>query len=127
MRTLRKYQFTSEEAANTAILALGTTTDLEGNEIPSNPHQIYKLGHLVETPATYDEEGEVLTEAVLSDTYAVDVVWEGEPLEDWDANMIWCEPIGVFTAGGVECVQEWTAKCKELHPEYFPEPSEELI
>lgn len=118
MRTLRKYTFTNEEAANAAILALGT--DEEGN--PTNPHQIYKLGHLVETPATYDEEGEVITEAVVSDTYSVDVVWQGEPNEDWDSDMIWCKPMGVFGAGGVECLQEWTAKCKELHPDYFPEP-----
>ena len=125
-RYLRKYTFQSEEAANAAILALGTTTDTEGNEVPNNPHSIYKLGYLVETPATYDEEGEVLTEAVLSADYAVDVVWQGEPVEAWDANMIWCPPIGVFSAGGVASIIEWTAKCKELHPEYFPEPSEEV-
>ncbi len=126
MKILRKYSFASEEAANTAILALGTTTDLEGNEVPSSPHAIMKIGHIVETPAVLDEDGEVVTEAVLSDTYAVDVIWEGEPLEAWAANVIWCPPMGVLVSGGIDTRMEWINTCKELHPEYFPEPNNEL-
>ena len=127
MRKLRKYSFASEEAANTAILALGTTTDIEGNEVPSNPHDIMKIGHIVETPAVLDEDGEVVTEAVLSSTYAVDVIWQGEPLEAWDAQMIWCPPMGVLVSGGIDTRMEWINTCKELHPELFPEPSEEEL
>ena len=126
MKILRKYSFASEEAANTAILALGTTTDLEGNEVPSSPHAIMKIGHIVETPAVLDEDGEVVTEAVLSYTYAVDVIWQGEPLEAWDAQMIWCPPMGVLVSGGIDTRMEWINTCKELHPEYFPEPNNEL-
>ena len=125
MRKLRKYSFASEEAANTAILALGTTTDLEGNEVPSNPHAIMKIGHIVETEGTYDEDGEVVTEAVLSSTYAVDVIWQGEPVAAWDAQMIWCPPMGVLVSGGIDTRMEWINTCKELHPELFPEPSED--
>ena len=127
MKKLRKYSFASEEAANTAILALGTTTDLEGNEVPSNPHAIMKIGHIVETPAVLDEDGEVVTEAVLSDTYAVDVIWQGEPVEAWDANVIWCPPMGVLVSGGIETRTEWIETCKNLHPEYFPEPLEDEL
>ena len=128
MKKLRKYSFASEEAANTAILALGTTTDLEGNEVPNSPHHIIKIGHIVETPAVLDEDGEVVTEAVLSSTYAVDVIWEGEPNEDWDANVIWCPPMGVLVSGGIETRMEWINTCKSLHPEYFPEPElDELV
>ena len=123
MRTLRKYSFADEAAANAAIVALGQ--DEEGNA--THGHAIMKIGHIVETPAVLDEDGEVVTEAVLSSTYAVDVIWDGEPLEAWDANVIWCPPMGVLVSGGIETRTEWVNKCKELHPEFFPEPSEDEL
>jgi hypothetical protein len=36
--------------------------------------------------------------------------------------MVWCPPMGVHTFGSSRAIAEWTEKCKELHPEYFPEP-----
>ena len=124
MRTLRKYSFADEAALDAAIVALGQ--DEEGNA--THPHHIIKIGHIVETPAVLDEDGEVVTEAVLSDTYAVDVIWEGEPVEEWDAQMIWCAPMGVLVSGGIETRTEWIETCKSLHPEYFPEPElDELV
>ncbi len=123
MRTLRKYQFADEVALDAAIVALGV--DEEGNATHS--HAIMKIGHIVETPAVLDEDGEVVTEAVLSSTYAVDTIWQGEPVEAWDAQMIWCPPMGVLVSGGIETRTEWVNKCKELHPELFPEPSDEEL
>ena len=119
MRTLRKYSFADEAALDAAIAALGQ--DEEGNATHS--HDIMKIGHIVETPAVLDEDGEVVTEAVLSSTYAVDVIWQGEPLEAWAANVIWCPPMGVLVSGGIDTRMEWMETCKNLHPEYFPEPS----
>ena len=118
MRTLRKYQFADEAAANAAIAALGQ--DEEGN--PTHGHAIMKIGHIVETEGTYDEEGNEVTPPVLSSTYAVDVIWQGEPNEDWAANVIWCPPMGVLVSGGIDTRMEWINTCKELHPELFPEP-----
>jgi len=123
-RTFRKYEFTDEAAAQTAIDALGI--DEETNQ-PSHPHAIVHIGHIVTTPATMDEEGNELTPAVLADAYSVDVLWQGEPVASWDANIIWCAPMGVHTFGSSSAIAEWTQKCKELHPELFPEPSEDLI
>ena len=120
MKTFRKYEFSSQEAATTKINALGI--DQEGN--PSHPHSIVHLGHIVTTAGTYDEEGNELTAPVLSDTYSVDVMWDGEPVEDWDAQMIWCPPLGVHSFGSSSAIAEWSQRCKELHPEYFPEPEE---
>ena len=120
MRKLRKYEFGSKSAATTKINALGI--DEEGQ--PTHNHSIVHLGNLVEVAGTYDEEGNELTAPVLSDTYSVDVMWDGEPVEDWDAQMIWCPPMGVHTFGSSSAIAEWTQKCKELHPEYFPEPEE---
>ena len=98
MKYFRKYEFGSKSAASAKINALGI-----------------------------DEEGNIITEAVLSDNYSVDVLWDGEPNADWDAQMVWCAPIGVHTFGSSSAIAEWTEKCKELHPEYFPEPSEEIL
>ena len=120
-RTFRKYEFTSAAAAQTAIDALGL--DEETNQ-PTHPHAIVHLGHIVTTPATMDEEGNELTPAVLADNYSVDVLWQGEPVASWDANMIWCAPMGVHTFGSSSAIAEWTQKCKELHPEWFPQPEQ---
>lgn len=120
MKYFRKYEFGSQGAATTKINALGV--DEEGNATHS--HAIVRLGNIVVTPATYDEDGNELTAAVLSSNYSVDVLWDGEPVADWDAQMIWCPPMGVHTFGSSSAIAEWTEKCKELHPEYFPEPEE---
>jgi len=123
MKYFRKYQFGSKSAATAKINALGI--DEEGN--PTHNNAIVRLGNLVVTPAEIDAEGNVITEAVLTDTYHVDVLWDGEPNPDWDAQMVWCAPMGVHTFGSSSAIAEWTEKCKELHPEYFPEPVEEGI
>ena len=125
MKTFRKYSFGSKGAATTKINALGTETTPEGDVVPNHPHSIVHLGHLVETEGTYDDEGNELTAPVLSSTYHIDVLWDGEALESWDAQMVWCAPMGIHTFGSSTAIAEWTAACKELHPEYFPEPSED--
>ena len=122
MKTFRKYSFGSKGAATTKLNAL--PKDEEGN--PTHSHAIVHLGNLVEKEGTYDEEGEVITEPVLSSTYHIDVLWDGEPVESWDSAMVWCAPIGIHTFGSSSAIREWTETCKELHPEYFPEPTEEL-
>lgn len=123
MRKFRKYEFGSQSAATTKINALGV--DEEGN--PSHPHSIVRLGNIVLTDGEYDEEGEEITAPILSDNYHVDVLWQGEPETSWDSAMVWCAPMGVHTFGSSSAIAEWTEKCKELHPEYFPEPDEDNI
>ena len=123
MKYLRKYEFGSKSAASAKINALGI--DEEGN--PTHNNAIVRLGHIVVTPAEIDEEGNIITEAVLSDNYSVDVLWDGEPNPDWDGKMVWCAPLGVHTFGSSSAIAEWTQKCKELRPEYFPEPELETL
>ena len=121
-KVFRKYQFGSKGAATTKINALGV--DEEGN--PTHSHAIVHLGHLVETEGTYDDEGNELTAPVLSSTYHIDVLWDGEADSSWDGQLVWCKPMGVHTFGSSSAIREWTSTCKELHPEFFPEPTEEL-
>ena len=125
MKKFRKYSFGSKGAATTKINALGTITDAEGNEMPSHPHAIVHLGNLVEVAGTYDEEGNELTAPVMSSSYHIDVLWEGEAVASWDSAMVWCAPLGLHTFGSSSAIAEWTEACKALHPEYFPEPSED--
>ena len=123
MRKFRKYEFGSQSAATTKINALGV--DEEGN--PTHSHSIVRLGHIVLEAGEYDEEGNEITAPVLSDNYHVDVLWNGEPESSWDSALVWCPPMGVHTFGSSSAIAEWTEKCKELHPEYFPEPTDEEI
>ena len=123
MKYFRKYEFGSKSAASAKINALGI--DEEGN--PTHNNAIVRLGHIVVTPAEIDEEGNIIIEAVLSDNYSVDVLWDGEPNADWDAQMVWCAPIGVHTFGSSSAIAEWTEKCKELHPEYCQPPIVEAL
>lgn len=122
-KVFRKYAFANEAAANAAIDALGT--DEEGN--PTHNHAIYVLGNIVITPGTYDDEGEELTSPVLSDTYNVDVVWNGTPSSDWDSQMVWMAPFGALVAGASDVQQEWLSQCKIERPELFPEPTDDVV
>ena len=120
----RKYEFTTEAEARAAIDALGTATDMEGNEVPTHRHTIATLGHIVTTPATYDEEGEgnvtELTPAVLADNYSVDVLWRDGVVADWDANIVWPDPVGVHSFGNSEANAEYTATLYALFPDRVP-------
>ena len=122
MKTFRKYAFGSKGAATTKLNALGV--DEEGN--PNHNHSIVHLGNLIEQEGTYDEEGNELTAPVLSSTYHIDVLWDGEPVESWDGQLVWMKPMGVHTFGSSSAIAEWVETCKSLHPEFFPEPTEEL-
>ena len=77
MIKIAKYEFDSREQAQKKIDALGTATDEDGNEYPTHKHTIVHLGNIVLEQAVIDEDGEVETEAVLSDKWHVDVLWNG--------------------------------------------------
>ena len=74
---ISKYQFDNKEQAQTKIDALGTATDENGNEYPTHKHTIVTLGHIVLEPAVIDEDGVIITEAVLSEGWHLDVLWIG--------------------------------------------------
>ena len=107
----KKYEFESQELAETRIAALPHTEDEEGNEHPSHSHTVVKLGYLFTEQPTFDEEGELLTEGVQSDKYSVDVLWNVSELgleEDgdvdypygWVSKEIEVEGNGVHTFAG---------------------------
>ena len=77
MNKIGKYSFDSREQAQTKIDALGTATDEDGNEYPTHKHTIVHLGNIVLEQAVIDEDGEIETEAVLSEDWCIDVLWNG--------------------------------------------------
>ena len=114
--TFRKYEFTDAASAQSAIDALGL--DDEGN--PTHRHTISMLGHIVTTPATYDDDGNELTAAVLAANYSVDVLWRDGVVADWDANLVWPDPVGVHSFGNSEANAEYAATLYTLFPDRVP-------
>lgn len=118
--TFRKYEFSTEAEARAAIDALGTATDMEGNEVPTHRHTIAVLGHIVTTAATYDKEGKQLKAAVLAKKYSVDVLWRDGVSEDWASHIVWPDPVGVHSFGNSEANAEYTATLYALFPDRVP-------
>jgi hypothetical protein len=98
----KKYEFDSQEKAQEKIDALPHSQDEEGNSYPSHKHTIVKLGFIAIQDATYDEQGDELTPAVLSDKYSVDVLWSDldESPYGWKSYEISIEGNGVHTFAG---------------------------
>ena len=114
--TFRKYEFTDAASAQSAIDALGLSE--EGN--PTHRHTIAMLGHIVTTAATYDDDGNELTAAVLADNYSVDVLWRDQIADGWEANIVWPDPVGVHSFGNSEANAEYTATLYALFPDRVP-------
>ena len=110
MKLTRKYEFVDEAAADAAIDLL---RDGEGNLTQS----VVKLGFIVKTAGTYDEEGNEVTAPVLSEKYAVDVSWNGEPNAEWESVMVFPTPLGVHNFGSSSQRDEYAAKYCELFPD----------
>lgn len=110
MKLTRKYEFVDEAAANAAIDLL---RDEEGNLTQT----VVKLGFIVKTAGTYDEEGNEVTAPVLSEKYAVDVCWDGEPNADWDSAIVFPTPLGVHNFGSSSQRDEYAKTYCELFPD----------
>lgn len=83
-----KYEFNSKQQFEEKVLALGVSTDEEGNEYPTHKHIFVELGNLILEPAIYSEEGEEVTPAVLSDKYHVDAAWDLEDSYDEEGELV---------------------------------------
>jgi len=77
----KKYEFLNAEQAETRIAAL-PHQEVDGESYPSHSHTVVKLGHVVVTEGTYDEEGNELTAPVLADKYSVDVLWKASEITE---------------------------------------------
>lgn len=92
MSRFLKYQFPTQEAWE----AMKTTIEVEGvNEIAYIPNAtVVELGHLVVTPAVMDENDPMVevTPAVYETEYSVDILWNDDEAEGFEAYRIYCNP-----------------------------------
>ena len=100
-RMAKKYEFSTKSTAKRYIKELWIedaegnksrktyqveVEGLEGVELVYRPYiaHVVELGFLPIEQAEYDAEGNVTKEAVLSDKYSVDVLWESEIESRWN-------------------------------------------
>jgi hypothetical protein len=115
-RQFRKYEFSSEEEYQSALETLGVSVDEEGNSYPTHNHFVVAIGNIVKVPAVYNEEGEIVSDAVLSDKYAVDVLWNTKADASWNQYIVWPNPVGLHTFGSKSAAEYAKAYC-EANPE----------
>jgi hypothetical protein len=82
-----KYAFDSQAQAESKIEALGVNED----GYLTHKHSIVKLGNIVLTQGTYDEEGNEITPPVLSDKYHLDVLWDLSDSYDDEGNVVYAD------------------------------------
>ena len=102
MIKIGKYKFNTKEQFLDKVDALGTETDEDGNEYPTHGNVIVELGNEVLEDAVYgvDEETgefEVVSEAVYSEKYLVDVLWKGDEIKVVEQDAVLDEEGNVIT------------------------------
>lgn len=98
----RKYEFLPSKWAELQSkiqveISLGEETHLSYN--PDLVNSVVEIGHIMIEPPVLNADMTIKKEAVLSDKYSVDILWQDEPLEDFEPYEIWCEPIGTHSFG----------------------------
>jgi hypothetical protein len=98
----RKYEFTpSKWAELKSDLQVSNTI---GEETIAGYNQdiieaVVEIGHIMITPHVVDEQLNVVTQAVLSDKYSVDILWKEDELSSFASYKIWCQPVGIHSFG----------------------------
>ena len=99
-KSFLKYEFTPTEWATLRKLIEQTTTNPEGGKTTTFVNcAVVELGFLPITPAVYDGM-QVKTPAVLSDKWAVDILFYAEPPAEFTPFEVWPEPMGIHTFSG---------------------------
>jgi hypothetical protein len=101
-KTFAKFEFTPTQWATLRKLIEQTTTTPDGTEVQSWVDcAVVELGFIVITPAVLDGM-EVKTPAVLSDKWAVDILFYAEVPTEFEPHEVYPNPCGVHTFSGDE-------------------------
>lgn len=94
MARFLKYQFDSEEQYQSVFDGAATTSSVNGLESTYIPgYTAVKLGNLVDVPAVLSEDGRtIITPAVMSTKYSVDIYWTDDEHTDFTPYRIYCDP-----------------------------------
>ena len=60
---------------------------------------VVEIGHILLSEPIYDELMNMVTPAVLSDKYSVDIIWTEDELTSFAPYKIWCLPVGIHSFG----------------------------
>ena len=100
MKTFNKFEFTPTEWATLRKLIEQTTTTPDGGESTTWVDcAVVEIGFIVITPAVMDGM-EVKIPAVLSDKWAVDILFYSEPPASFAPFEVFPNPCGVHTFSG---------------------------
>ena len=120
-----KYEFTPTEWATLRKLIEQTTLTPTGDEVTSWVNcAVVELGFLPITPAVI-KDMEVITPAVLSEKWAVDILFYGEPPAEFTPFEVYPEPMGIHTFSGDDSLylKGFCAKFPESDYCKLPEPT----
>jgi hypothetical protein len=100
--TFTKYEFANEtEWATYQAQIQETNIGPDGTESKSYVGcAVVELGNIVLTPAVMDENMQIITPAVVSTQWAVDILWNVEPLDSFATKEVFPNPCGVHTFSG---------------------------
>jgi hypothetical protein len=100
MKQFLKFEFTPTEWATLRKLIEQTTLTPTGEEVTHWVDcAVVELGFLPITPAVYDGM-ELKTPAVLSEKWAVDILFYSEPPAEFTPFEVWPPPMGIHTFSG---------------------------
>ena len=123
-KSFAKFEFTPTQWATLRKLIETTTTTPDETKVQSWVDcAVVELGFIVITPAVLDGM-EVKTPAVLSDKWAVDILFYSEPPAEFTPFEVWPPPMGIHTFSGDDSLylKGYCAKFPESDYCKFPEP-----
>ena len=124
MKQFHKYEFTPAKWATLQKKIQETSTTPDGETITSwKDCAVVELGFLPITPAVL-KDMEVVTPAVLSEKWAVDILFYTEPPAEFTPFEVWPTPCGIHTFSGDDSLylKGYCAKFPESDYCKLPEP-----
>jgi hypothetical protein len=126
MKSFNKFEFTPSQWATLQKDIQQTTTTPEGEVTTWKDCAVVELGFIVITPAVL-KDLEVKTPAVLSDKWAVDILFYSEVPKEFEPFAVYPNPCGVHTFSGDDNLYLKTFCAKYPDSPYciVPEPIQE--
>ena len=112
-----KYEFTDKEEFD-SLVKKHLTHDDEAKTLFGG-FAFVEVGYITLENAIFNEEGEVVKKAVLSPSYAVDILWQTiEPSKGFEPFEVYPNPCGVHSFAGLSYLYdiEYYNKFPELKP-----------
>lgn len=96
MARFLKYQFESKEAWETVKANIEVSEETPDGETATriDGATVVEIGHIMTTPPVMDENDPMVevTPAVFETAYSVDILWNDEEAEGFEAYRIYCDP-----------------------------------